>query len=186
LGWIFLLTGYPPFIVDKLHRLSPAYLPSFAPIPFWVALAYTVLWLAVVIYYEDSPRGVLFKWGAGMTLLWGLSMTLWLPWADAMRSYRPMVDLVRESLPGTYACIANKGLGESERAMLEYFGNIRTVPFGTAGAAQCDLLLYGGRRDVPPSGLDPSWRKIWEGSRPGHDKELFTLYQSAGFPSGAR
>ena len=176
LGWISLITGFPSFISERLYRFSPSYTPTFVALPFSVALLYTILWISVVVYYDSSAKGALFKWASGMALVWCLLMTLWLPWTDAMKSYRAMVTELRNSMiPGT-SLIAYRGVGESERAMIEYFGNTRLMRLDDPAVKRCGYLLIGGERGATPAGGDPSWRKVWEGGRPGHHKELFTLY----------
>jgi hypothetical protein len=64
--------------------------------------------------------------------------------------------------------------------MFKYFGNIQTVRIEDFGQVRDHLMLVGGRRGIPPHGIGSEWYKIWEGSRPGDDKELFTLYQRTG------
>ena len=64
------------------------------------------------------------NWAAGVTLLWILAMTLWLPWLDTGKSYRSTVLDLKQHLPQQYRCIAGAELDDVHRAMLQYFGDI--------------------------------------------------------------
>lgn len=177
LGWALLLAGTPSFVAAKLQAASPAYVPSFQPFCFAAALLLTIFWIAVEKYYPASGEGVVFRWTTGTALVWGLMMTIWLPFIDDSRSYRLMAQSLRKALPTTYACIERKSFGESERAMLDYFGGIRTIPLSNGSNPLCDLLLVSGKKEELPESIHNDWKRVWTGSRPG-DKQLFTLYQS--------
>jgi 4-amino-4-deoxy-L-arabinose transferase-like glycosyltransferase len=179
LGWLVLQSGYPPFIMEKLHAESPAHISALHPVYLTAAFLITLLWLVVITSYKKSGEGVVFRWTTGVTLLWTLMMTLWLPFVDDARSYRAMVLDLKKALPSSSERIAGKHLGESERAMLEYFGGIRTEKVGDIQSAKnnCNLLLIGTCRGTANNDIGSDWKKIWEGNRPGHKKELFVLFQ---------
>jgi 4-amino-4-deoxy-L-arabinose transferase-like glycosyltransferase len=178
LGWIFLQIGYPHLVVERLLRESPSYIPGIQPGFIVPALMLTLLWLLVIKYREQSGQGVLFAWASGLTLVWGLMMTIWLPFADASRSYRSMIVELKQAFPQGEVRIARKNFGESERAMFEYFGGFRTEPYRDDSPVTSNLLLMATRRGVTNNGVGSEWQKIWEGGRPGHEKELFVLYRS--------
>jgi hypothetical protein len=76
--------------------------------------------------------------------------------------------------------VASRNLGEPQRALLEYFGNVLTVREETEPNNSCAaLLLQVGRdeSDIPP---DSAWEKVWEGHRRGDDTERFILFRRAG------
>ena len=68
-------------------------------------------------------------------------MTLWLPWLDTGKSYRHMVNDLKSNLPQKYNCIAGVRIGDSQRAMLQYFGDLNPKRNATR---VCDLLLVQG------------------------------------------
>jgi hypothetical protein len=119
-------------------------------------------------------RRAVVNWAAGMTLIWVLAMTLWLPWLDSGKSYRSMVTSLRVSLPQNYQCIARENVGEAQRAMLHYFGNIITQQ---DVKHRCDLRLIQGDKLSKPLSNEKRWEKIWEGSRKGDKNEHYRLYQ---------
>jgi 4-amino-4-deoxy-L-arabinose transferase-like glycosyltransferase len=71
-GWIALLAGWRPELLDEL---SPGSTPQVQP--YWLAagLAVTALWAFALRLEPRLP----VRWLAGVTLAWGLAMTLWLP-----------------------------------------------------------------------------------------------------------
>jgi hypothetical protein len=101
-------------------------------------------------------------------------MTLWLPWLDSGKSYRNMVAALKQSLPKQYQCVAGEHLGDGQRAMLHYFGNIITQ---RDPKQRCDLRLIQGDKLSKPLLDETRWEKIWEGSRKGDKGEHYRLYQ---------
>jgi hypothetical protein len=79
-------------------------------------------------------------------------------------------------LPQKYNCIAGVRIGDSQRAMLQYFGDINPKRNATR---VCDLLLVQGNRIAKPIENEIGWEKIWEGERKGDQNERFRLYQRA-------
>ena len=173
-GWAGLLLDNNAKITHWLKDYQPGFDPAFYAIPFWIAVSFTVLWIVLVWRVGRSVRRSLINWAIGVTLLWVLVMTLWLPWLDTGKSYRHMVDDLKANLPQKYNCIAGVRIGDSQLAMLQYFGNINTRPRATR---VCDLLLVQGNRIAKPIEDEIGWDKIWEGGRKGDQNERFRLYQ---------
>jgi len=173
-GWAGLLLDNNAKITHWLKDYQPGFDPDFNAIPFWIALTITVLWIVLVWRVGRSVRRSLINWAAGVTLLWILTMTLWLPWLDTGKSYRHMVDDLKENLPKKYNCIADVHIGDSQYAMLQYFGDINPRRKATR---VCDLLLVQGNRIAKPIEDEIGWEKIWEGGRKGDQNERFRLYQ---------
>jgi 4-amino-4-deoxy-L-arabinose transferase-like glycosyltransferase len=173
-GWAGLLLDNNAKITHWLKDYQPGFDPDFNAISFWIAITVTVLWVLLVWRVGRSVRRSLINWSAGVTLLWILTMTLWLPWLDTGKSYRHMVDDLKENLPEKYNCIADVRIGDSQRAMLQYFGDINPRQKATR---VCDLLLVQGNRIAKPIEDEIGWEKIWEGGRKGDQNERFRLYQ---------
>ncbi|MDP1635719.1 MAG: glycosyltransferase family 39 protein, partial [Gallionellaceae bacterium] len=164
-------------ITHWLKDYQPGFQPDFHAAPFWIAIAATVLWVILVWRVGRSVRRSMINWAAGVTLLWILIMTLWLPWLDSGKSYRHMVEDLKSKLPEKYNCIADVRIGDSERAMLQYFGDIKTRSNATR---VCSLLLVQGDLIARPIGDEIGWEKVWEGSRKGDQNERFRLYKRVG------
>lgn len=172
-GWAGLLLGYNAKIVQWLKEYQPGYEPSVSEPSFWIAACATALWVVLVWRVGRSIRRSIINWAGGVTLVWVLSMTLWMPWLESGKSYRSVVAGLKKRLPGHYDCIEGYQIGDNERALLEYFGNITTVPYNHRS---CELLIVQTHHGVQPNISPDRWKKIWEGARTGDKNEWFTLY----------
>ncbi|OGT24728.1 MAG: hypothetical protein A2342_08085 [Gallionellales bacterium RIFOXYB12_FULL_54_9] len=174
-GWAGLLLDNHAKITLWLKDYQPGFEPAFKTTPFVIAIIATLLWLALVWRVGRSMRRAIVNWASGITLIWILAMTLWLPWLDSGKSYRSMVASLQQSLPPDANCIArNRSLGEGQRAMLHYFGNILTQ---RDPARICELRLIQGDKLSGPLMDASRYTKIWEGSRKGDKNEHYRLYR---------
>lgn len=178
-GWAGLLLDNHAKITQLLKDYQPGFDPIFHAAPFVIAIIATVLWLVLVWRVGRSMRRAVVNWATGITLVWVLAMTLWLPWLDSGKSYRGMVASLKQSMPEQYQCIGRDNLGEGQRAMLHYFGNIITQHDPDEF---CDLRLIQGDKLSGPSLDETRWGKIWEGSRMGDKNEHHWLYQRVEMP----
>lgn len=178
LGWFAMMTGFPVKLAQRMHKLSLAYVPEFSWLAFVLALGLTAVWAAVVLKTSKrTNRAAVTDWAVGMTLVWGLVMTLWLPWLDATKSYASTFQSLRKALPANYACITSRDVGDSQRAALDYHANIHVQRFEVVQYLGCDLYLIQDERGGDKIAPGPDWRLIWEGKRPSDRKESFRLYQ---------
>ena len=179
LGYCALQLGWPPRIAANFSRLEPGFVASFAPFSFLIAVAATLAWLAASARSERTALRAITHWAYGITLVWLLLMTLWLPWIDYGKSYRTVATGLRGALGADSGamdkssqpavCLEARQLGLAERASIAYFLN---TPFGP----QCRWLLVQAREGEPrtaPAGT----RLVWEGARPGERFERFRLYR---------
>lgn len=178
LGWFAMMTGTPARLAQRMHKLSSAYVPEFSWLTFLLAFGLTVIWAAVVFKTNKrTNRAAVTDWAVGMTLVWGLVMTLWLPWLDAAKSYQGAFESIRKAVPQRYVCVVGRDLGDSQRAALDYYANLRVQRFELTQDLDCDLYLIQderGREKVDP-GSD--WTLLWEGKRPSDRRESFRLFQ---------
>jgi 4-amino-4-deoxy-L-arabinose transferase-like glycosyltransferase len=174
--WIGLELGVPARLHAHLHRIQPGYTPGFKGFAFAVAACYTLAWFILLARLKRIPARPVIAWAAGVTVIWAMLNTLFLPWIDTGKSYRSVFASMQQSVPPEYRCISSRSLGDSQRALLLYFSNIVTHREEIAARRRnCDLLLIQGvaREQATP----PGWRKIWEGARPGDKVERYRLYQ---------
>jgi len=176
-GWTGLLVDSPAYITRLLKDYRPGFVPILQVNQFWIAVFVTVLWMVLVWRVGRSIRRSIINWAAGVTLLWILAVTLWMPWLDNTKSYRPMANDFVKSLPANFNCVSSPGLGEAQRAMLEYFAGItvRVHP-----RPECDLMLVSGTGMTPHSEDPAVWKELWEGGRHGDKGEHYWLYQKVG------
>lgn len=182
-GWVYwsgLELGVPARLHAHLHRLQPAYVPGFRLLPFLFGAAFTIAWIVVIVKLnrmKRDPQRPVIAWAMGVTVIWGMLATLFVGWVDTGKSYRTMVASLKSALPAKYRCIASEDLGDSQRAMLHYFGGILTRR-DEAGARHraCDLLLVQGNPHEENAPGAP-WVRIWEGGRPADKAERYRLYR---------
>ena len=178
LGWFAMMTGFPAKLAERMHVLSEAYLPQFSWISFLAAAAITLAWLLVVFKANKrSNRAAVTDWATGITLVWALLMTLWLPWLDAAKGYQIMLGDMQRAMPTTYACVTGRNLGSAQRAVLDYYLDIQAVRYETAQHIDCDLYLVQDERKPKIAEPGVEWELIWQGKRPSDRRERFFLYQ---------
>jgi 4-amino-4-deoxy-L-arabinose transferase-like glycosyltransferase len=178
LGYIAMMTGLPPRVAHNFSKTVPGFVPEFNPFLFLVALALTSLWVYLMFFTAYSPTRSIARWAAGIVLLWGTFATLWMPWVDYQKSYRPVALQLRTKIPVDAKCIAQRGLGVPQGASLDYYGDIRPRAFDFGKPRECPLLLVQGQPqhefDAPGAG----WVKLADVGRPGDKSERFRLYRS--------
>ncbi len=174
-GWAGLLLDNEAKITHWLKDYQPGFKPVFEAAPFWIAVCATVMWIVLVWRVGRSIRRSVINWAGGVTLVWVLAMTLWLPWLESGKSYRGMIADMKRALPKHYNCLAGDHLGDSQRAMLQYLGGL--TPSRKGRSSNCDLLLVQGDRTAKPVEQEIGWDKIWEGARTGDKRERFRLYR---------
>ncbi len=179
LGWVAMMTGFPAKLAERSQKLSVSYAPEFLWWLFLPALLLTVIWALVVFKSKRTNRAAVTDWAMGMTLCWGLLMTLWLPWLDAAKSYESTLVAMKKSLPAEFACISGKGVGDFQRAAVDYYLDIQIYRFETAQRVECDLYLIEDARGQDKIYPGPEWKLIWQGKRPSDRRESFRLYQLA-------
>ncbi len=179
-AWFALSTHIVPVPAEIARNTSPDFVPHLRWLTVGAGIAVTVLWWTICWSMRTSPIRGITAWVAGVTLVWGLVGTLWLPWVDDSRSYRSMIVSLQSAIPGQHGCIAGRNIGESLRGMLDSFADIVVQPLGQKNITDCDLLLV--RSDAPSKfnyNPGPQWRKIWSGSRPLDSSEISRLYVRA-------
>lgn len=175
--WSGLELGVPARLHAHLQRLLPVYQPGFKLAPFVLAALFTIAWFVLIAKLKRSPERPVIVWAAAVTVLWGLSATLFINWVDTTRSYRAVFTNMKQSLPAQHRCVASRNLGDTQRAMLHYYtGVITRREETTSDHRACDLLLVQSTATDAPLHAR-QWRKIWEGQRPRDKVERYRLYQ---------
>lgn len=177
LGWFAMMSGMPARLAARMHKLSEAYTPHFNWLFFAAAVVITVTWMFTVFHAKRSNRAAVTDWAVGMTMVWGLMMTLWLPWLDATKSYQSMFAGMRKALPAHYACVTTRNVGEFQLATLHYYLGIKAQRFERVQHLDCDLYLIQDERKQKKIEPGPDWKLIWKGRRPSDRRESFRLYQ---------
>ena len=156
----------------------PGYEPAADPLLLCLAVLLTIGAAWTLRARLDSSKWIVV-WATAVTLNWGLFTTLWLPYLDYGNSYRGVVRELAAHIPPGADCVANRNLGEPQRAMLEYFAGIVTYRGDTLKGEQCDFLVaqFSRRRRATIDGNE--WHPVWNGSRPGDTHERLWLFRRA-------
>ncbi|MEO1766829.1 ArnT family glycosyltransferase [Thiobacter aerophilum] len=178
--WAAVDLGVPAAVAARLTAFQPGYQPTARPLALGFAITISLGWLALMALARQRPGRALLGWSSGVALAWALAATLLLPWLNTGMSYRGMLMSLKRALPAQYRCMESHGLGEPQRALLDYYLGITTHRHETGGKDACDLILWQGsaRENTPwPEGR---WRLLWQGARPGDTKERYWLFQREG------
>ena len=170
--WVAWLAGWPPGVAARLTARFWGHVPALNAVVVVIAFLLTMQWL-----YLACKNTLAVRWATGVTLLWGLAMTLWLAPLDYGKSYDGVIaGMQRARPPG--ACIAARGLTEPQRAAFHYYAGIVKLP----ADADCPLLLVHTSSAKAPA-VEPKWTLRWNGARPGDDdREHFWLFSSSAPP----
>lgn len=178
LGYVAMMSGVPPKIANNFAKTAPGFLMQFEPLPFAAAVALTLAWLYLAFFTVPSPTRGVTRWAAGVALLWGTFATLWMPWADHLKSYRGVALQLKSSIPANAGCITQYSLALPQRAALSYHAGIRTQASqaGDPGRPKCLHAIVQGhpREEITPG---PGWRKLADVGRPGDRGERYRLYR---------
>lgn len=172
LGFFAMNFGWPAKLAARSAYFSPYYTPEFDVMPILVAVLFTPLWLWAVTRKNVKARQAVTNWAAGMTLAWALLMTLFLPWLDAAKSYRPVVERMESALPEDLkerrACFSIDDRLPTARMAWKEYGSL---PFDV-GESGCSYRLM---QTDAYAALPDGWREVWQGRRPRNKNELFVL-----------
>jgi 4-amino-4-deoxy-L-arabinose transferase-like glycosyltransferase len=172
LGGVSMITGEPARVAKNFLKAEPGFVAELSWPALIAAALLTACWAWAVTGLAKSPWRSVTHWAAGMALTWGLIATLWMPWIDYGKTYRPVADSLQKALAGSDECVAARGLGDPQRASLRYFIDLKLRT--PRKSRDCGwLLVQGGRVETQPAG----WRKVWEGNRPGDKNERLRLYR---------
>ena len=180
LGWFYWMAidvGVPERLHRHMMKLQPEYFMSTHPLAITAAALITAGWFLLLFNLKRTPERPVAIWAAGVTMLWALIGLILVNYIDTGKTYRGMVGHLVAALPQKHGCIYSQGLGEPQRAMLYYFGNITTERLERSGPRpDCDLLVTQDKwKD--PGRLGSPWKLVWEGRRPGDKQERYRLYK---------
>lgn len=145
------------------------------------AAAMSIGWLWALNKFKLTGkwRGA-FSWFAGITLMWGLTYTLLLPWGDYAKSYEYVYGDLRGKISSVWKdgdCMASLDLGESEAPMLYYYTGILHQPVDGIRKTQCNWFIQGS--PVIPPTPEGHWVQFWEGHRDGDDGQMLKVFRRA-------
>ncbi len=179
LAWGFWIDAYlhgmSPRVAQLFRDTEAGYHPSFHLGAMLSAVALTLLWILLVRPARRSNRRAILNWAAGVTLIWGLAATIWLPYIDSRRSYRNMVEDAAMRMPRS-GCVASRDLTEPQRALFYYFSGLSTTREEVQPNHECAALLVQYSRQLTQAPPPAGWKPVWDGHRRGDDTERYILY----------
>ncbi len=171
LGWVAMNYGWPAKLHQRANFFNPAYQPDIDLPLLVLAVLATLVWLWAVTRSNLEGRKAATNWAAGVTLIWSLAATLWLPWLDGQKSYDSVARSLARAVPAGQCVAGEVNLGLL--ALMRYHGGVPVLPASAAGSQDCALRLVVGNQ--------PAWRNPdvvrWEGHRPGDRKEFYFLLE---------
>jgi 4-amino-4-deoxy-L-arabinose transferase-like glycosyltransferase len=169
-----------PWAVNRVTAREPGFVLPIEPLAVAIALAGSALWWLAARRRRITAENSVCVWAAGLTTFWLVLLTLWLPYLDYGNSYVTTAASLQPALPRDASCVASKGLGESQRAMFDYYAGLMTRRVESdPGARACRWLLVQRLAGKPhPLPSETNWREVWHGARPGDDRESFHLYRA--------
>ncbi len=173
---VIAFNGSPPEWLPIDQLLPTSVVPRASPLAVTFAVVATLAWLGATVWMLRTSLSVVLGWAGGLTLVWVLAATLWMPWVNAAKSYRSMFEDMRLSLPASFDCVNSIHLGESEAAMLDYEGGILAIPLEKSPGSRCELVWVQDTQMDPDLAPNPTWRLLWSGHRPGDTKERHRLF----------
>ena len=168
IGFVAMNYGFPAKLAERAAYFSPYYTRDIDIMPMIVAIMFTPI----------RGRQAVSNWAAGMTLVWALLMTLFLPWIDAAKSYRPVVQNMQNALPETIKsslkngtnCLFIQPSANDARLAWQQYSELPITTHDTS--CRYELRQYNPQIHAAPTG-----NIVWEGRRPRNKKERFVLLE---------
>lgn len=177
LGWIAMMTGAPWKLQERMRFLSGAYEIDFKIMTFVLAILMSLIWLIVSLRAKLTKRSTVTNWAIGMTFVWCLLMTLWLPLIDNAKSYASVFGSIKKALPPETTCVNSLDVGKAQGYLFDYYTNITLQPFERSQQLNCNLYLIQDEKGTGKMTPGAEWQLIWQGKRAADRKESFRLFQ---------
>ena len=176
-GWVAQLAG-AEWVLKPMRKVLPSYQPAFHWPTFVAGLVVTgayLIWL--VRQKKDVACNLGFNWLAGLACVYGVVMTLGLPYLNQVGSMRPLGDIQKHIPAGETVMSIN--LGESQRGMMHYYAGLKTKRLEVLKEPlpDCKWLLVqtkfneGEWQKLPPGNWQLTWKHIHR------QKEIYWLYR---------
>lgn len=179
--WVAMQTGIPAQPLENVHRLLPAFIPSFSAPVMLLALVATVGWAALVRWRLGQHRpGIwmsLVLPAAGATLCWLLLTSLWLPLLNHARSYQPLMQRLEPYLSSNKkSCLMTEGLNTAQLGALKYYTGRTLIP--ASQPATCSFLIVDAQAapTLHPRVAPHQWELIVKLRRPSDKVESWLIY----------
>ena len=176
------LLGSPPKMAASVDRLAPGFEPHLQTGPTVLAVAATLIWIALVAWRLRERRPMTwtgpFLAAAGLSLVGVAAVALSGPAIDYARTYASLAPVIAQQVQraGGDTCVQAVNLPMGVRAMLAYHGSIRFDRPDDAGLCRVALQRDSRRStedDAPPPG---DWMLVYEVTRRARFDEAFRIW----------
>lgn len=173
-GFFAMNYGFPAKLAERAAYFSPYYVPEIDPMPMLVAILFTPAWIFAITRKRIRGRQAVSNWASGMTLVWSLALTLFLPWLDAAKSYRPVVMQMRMVMDsgGYSGCLNIEPKHQAAYIAWQQYGHL---PIKNKDESCAYTLIQ-----IHPKMDLSAWQNqiVWQGKRPRHKNEAFVLLRN--------
>ncbi|MDF7676815.1 glycosyltransferase family 39 protein [Neisseriaceae bacterium ESL0693] len=177
LGFAAMNYGWPARLAERAMYFSPYYHYNVNYFPLIVACVLTPLWLRAITRQHIRGRQAVTNWAAGVILVWSLLLTLFLPWLDAAKSARPVVEQMQAALTPAQQqalregkdCIGVNARETSIRIAWQQYSWLTLQP----DQPQCHYQLMERH---PAEAAAAGWEEIWSGARPREKHNIIGLW----------
>ena len=167
-GFVAMNYGFPAKLAERAVYFSPFYTRKISIMPMLVAGIFTPMWIIAITRKRIRGRQAITNWAAGTTLVWALLMTLFLPWIDSAKSYRPIVQQMQSVLPeNTLDCVFIKPQHQDAWLAWQQYARIH---YRDDERCRYHLVEYRADEMLPEKG-----KILWQGRRPRNKTERFAL-----------
>ncbi|WP_434779175.1 ArnT family glycosyltransferase [Neisseria sp. Ec49-e6-T10] len=176
IGFIAMNWGWPTKLAERSLYFSPFYTPTISFFAVIIAVLVTPVWLWSVTRKHLRGRQAVTNWAAGMTMAWVLIFTLWLPWLNQAKSFRPVVLQMEASLSpklknnlmaGNVCMQADSTNLQLVTAWREY----GSLPL-KLNRTHCRYKIVVGAEEMQ---IEHGWQVMWQGARPRDKNNTYRL-----------
>lgn len=175
-GFFAMNYGFPAKLAERAAYFSPYYVREIDTMPMIVAILFTPAWIIAITRKRIRGRQAVTNWAAGMTLVWALLLTLFLPWLDAAKSYRPIVEQMQNKIKELNLnsntdvnCVYIAPEFQAAKIAWQEYSSLKLV-FHKPHECTYQLIQFNPKNQVPPKE-----NVIWHGKRPRNKVEAFVL-----------
>jgi 4-amino-4-deoxy-L-arabinose transferase-like glycosyltransferase len=172
--WLALVFGVP----EKLAFRAAQFAPGFVLGSVWLEIVLGGLasasWILLVKWRVSRQPAMIWRAvvlsASGLTLVWFLMMTLWLPVLNERMGFRSTAESLPPALSNPAACVNTRALELAPRAAFYYFASLHFAPSTTP----CNYLL---EQSTPTHPIATEGKLIWRGQVPAYKDDEFRLYR---------
>lgn len=180
-GWLSWRFGLSHTVAEYMERFAPGLEEDTGAVALAAAAVYTVLWVFMLFVRAGFRRDWDWAWALSVTAVWGVAMLLYMPALNHVKGYRATFTPMVKHLPvDGSATIISYRLGEPQRAILDYYFDVRVRVRDELVSPERDGEYFLAQNELKKKHIwvpGEGWEQVWDGARPGEENERFVLYK---------